>query len=193
MTDDALLFAAILASVCAAVVLRRAWSLPRRSIAWNGAGWCLFGLGLVLGWIGAGAWGSTVATIGGIGAALLLLAYAAATAPAANGARASNRRVGALPEGREPFRLGRRIVTFLMIVLAAMVVSLGLALATRGVFALGGAGEANANVASFFTMPLAWAVLAFVLLLEEQRARQWRLLAIAAAPGVLAVAAGLAI
>jgi xanthine/uracil permease len=80
-----------------------------------------------------------------------------------------------------------------MIVLAAMVVSLGIALATRGLFAWGGAGEANANVASFFMMPLAWAVLAFFLLLEEQRARQWRLLAVAAAPGVLAVAAGLAI
>ncbi len=184
--------AAIIASMGAALVLRRAWSLPRRSLGWNAIGWCLFGLGITLGWIAGGAWGSTIATIGGIGAALLLLAHAAVTAPPATGARASNRRVGALPEGREPFRLGRRIVTFLMVVLAAMIVALGLGLAARGLLAWSGAGEANANVASFFLMPVAWAMLAFFLLLEEERARQWRLLALAAAPGMLALAAGLA-
>ena len=192
MTDDTLLFAATIASICAAVVLRRAWALPRRSPTWNAVGWGLFGLGAVLGWLAAGAWGSTVAAIGGMAAALSLLAYAAATAPASTNARASNRRVGALPEGGEPRRIGRRIATFLIVVLAAMIVSIGIALATRGLIALSGGGEANANVASFFMMPLAWAVLAFFLLMEERRARQWRMLAITAVPGVVAIVAGLA-
>jgi hypothetical protein len=192
MIADTLLVAAGASAAAGSVVLRFAWSLPRRSIAWNTAGWGLFGLGALLGWLSAGAWGTAVASLCGMGAALLLLAHAAGTTPAPANARASNRRAGALPERGEPWRLGRRIVTFLIVVLVAMIVSVGLAVAARGLVAWSGAGEANANVASLFVMPLAWALLAFALLMEERRARQWRLLAIAAVPGALAMISGLA-
>jgi len=190
--ENALLIAAGIGAACGSAALRFAWSLPRRSRTWNGIGWGLFGLGLVLGWLAAGAWGASIAALAGMTAALLILAYAAATAPAAAGAKASNRRAGALPEGSEPWRLGRRIATFLIVTLAAMIVSVGLAVAARELIVWSGAGEANANVGSFFVMPLAWALLAFALLMEERRVRQWRLLALCAVPGVLAVAAGVA-
>lgn len=192
MAQDAFLIAAGLSAACASAALRRAWSLPRRSPAWNGVGWGLFGLGAVLGWVGAGAWGTAMAALSGMATALLFLAYAATTAPAAANARASNRRVGALPEGSERWRLGRRIGTFLIVVLAASIVSVGLAIAARSLLAWSGAGEADANVASFYVMPLAWALLAFLVLMEESRARQWRLLALSAVPGLVAVVAGLA-
>jgi phosphoglycerol transferase MdoB-like AlkP superfamily enzyme len=132
-----------------------------------------------------------VASLFGMGAALLFLAYAAGTAPATAN-KASNRRVGALPEGSEPRRIGGRIATFLIVVLVAMIVSVGLALTARGLVAWSGAGDANANVASFFVMPLAWTLLAFAVLMEERRAKQWRLLAMSAVPGVVAVIIGVA-
>lgn len=188
---DALLIAASASAAGGSAALRFAWSLPRRSRAWNSLGWGLFALGAVLGWLSAGAWGAAIASLFGMAAALLFLAYAAATAPATT-AKASNRRAGALPEGGEPWRIGRRIGTFAIVVLVAMIVSVGLAVAARGLVAWSGAGDANANVASFFVMPLAWTLLAFALLMEERRARQWRLLALCAVPGVLAVVAGVA-
>jgi hypothetical protein len=186
---DALLIAASASAAGGSAALRFAWSLPRRSPAWNSLGWGLFALGAVLGWLSAGAWGAAIASLFGMAAALLFLAYAAATAPATT-AKASNRRAGALPEGGEPWRIGRRIGTFAIVVLVAMIVSIGLAVAARGLIAWSGGGDANANVASFFVMPLAWTLLAFALLMEERRARQWRLLALCAVPGVLAVVTG---
>ena len=190
MAGEVLLVLAGASAAGCSLVLRFAWSLPRRSSAWNAMGWGLFGLGTLLGWSSAGAWGSAVASLFGMASALLLLGHAAVKAPPATGARASNRRAGMLPAGGEPWHLRRRIATFLIVVLGAMVVSVGLAVAARGLVAWSGAGEANANVASFFTMPLAWALLAFALLVEERRARQWRLLAVSAVPGVLAAMAG---
>jgi len=190
---EALLTAGSIAAAGGAAALRFAWSLRRRSLAWNGVGWGLFALAAALGWLSAGAWGTAVAALAGMAAALLLLAYAAATAPPSANGKASNRRVGALREGREPWRLGRRIGTFLIVVPIAMIVSVGLALALRGVLAWSGAGEANANVASFFVMPLAWALLGFTLLMEERRAKQWRLIAMSAVPGIVSAAVGLAV
>ena len=189
---DPMLFAASAGTALGSAVLRYAWSLPRRSRSWNGIGWGLFALGALLGAVSAGAWGVAVAALFGMGTALIFLAHAAATARATTEARASNRRAGALPEGSEPWRIGRRIVTFLIVMLVAMIVSIGLAVAIRSLFAWGGAGEANANVAGLFAMPVAWALLVFVLLMEEDRAQQWRLLAMFAVPGALAAIVGAA-
>ncbi len=192
MMDNALLIAAGASAASGSAALRFAWSLRKRSPAWNSAGWGLLALGSVLGWLGAGAWGTTVAALFGMGSALLFLAYAAATAPAAANARASSRRAGALPERGEPWHLRRRIVTFLIVAMVAMIVSIGLALAARGLVAWSGAGDADAIATGFFVMPLAWTLLAFAVLMEERRARQWRLLAMSAVPGVVAVIVGVA-
>jgi hypothetical protein len=191
MMSDGLLIAAGASAACGSAALRFAWSLPKRSPVWNSVGWGLFALGTVLAWLSAGAWGTAVASLFGMAAALLLLAYAAGTAPATTN-KASNRRAGVLPEGGEPRRIRRRIVTLLIVVLVAMIVSVGLALAARGLVVWAGAGEANATVTSFFVMPLAWTLLAFAVLMEERRAKQWRMLAMSAVPGVVAVIIGVA-
>ncbi len=191
MAADTLLIAAGASAACGSAALRFAWSRSRRSVGWNAAGWGLFALGALAGGLSAGAWGVAVASICGMGAALLFLCHAAATSPAVASGKASNRRVGMLPQGDEPRHIWRRVNTFLIVVLVAMVVAVGLAIATRSLMVWAGTGEANANVASLFAMPLAWTLLAYALLMEERRVRQWRLLAIFAVPGVIAVITGL--
>jgi hypothetical protein len=187
---DTLLIAASASAVGGSAVLRYAWSLPRRSTALNGVGWGLFLAGIIAGWWSAGAWGTTIVSLFGIGAALLFLGHAAATAPAAN-ARASNRRVNMLPEHGEPLHLARRFMTFCIVAIAALIVSVGLGVATHSLMAWAGAVPANAIVAGFFMMPLAWGLLAYTLLMEERRTRQWAMLGILAVPGALAVFIGL--
>jgi len=192
MAAGALLIVAGASAAGGSAALRFAWSHARRSIGWNSAGWGLFALAVVTGWAAAGAWGVAMATLWGMGAAMALLAYAAATAPAASGAKASNRRANMLPQGNEKLHLLRRIITFLLVALVAMIVSIGLALATRGLLLAAGASEANAIVLAFFAMPLAWMGLSYALLMQERRARQWRLLLLWAVPGLIALGAGLA-
>lgn len=192
MIADIPLVVAGASAACGSAVLRFAWSRPRRSLPWNVAGWGLFGLAILAGWLAAGAWGVAVANLWGMGVAMILLSHAALTSPAAAGAKASNRRVNMLPQGGEPLRLVRRIVTFLIVALIAMIVSIGLAMATRSLLIWFAASEANANVAGLFIMPVAWALLSYTLLMEERRMRQWRLLLIYAVPGILALVTGLA-
>ena len=192
MSSDALIMAASASAACGSAALRFAWSRPRRSMAWNGVGWGLFALAAVLGAFGAGAWGIAVASMWGMAAALLLLTHAALMSPADKAAKASNRRVNMLPQGNEPLHLVRRIVTFLIVALTAMIVSIGLALAARSLVFLSGAGEANANVMAYYAQPIAWGLLAYALLMMECRASQWKLLLACAVPGAIALAAGMA-
>jgi hypothetical protein len=187
---DTLLIAASASAACGNAVLRYAWSLPRRSTALNGMGWGVFLAGIIAGWWSAGAWGTTIASLFGMAPALLFLGHAAATAPAAN-AKASNRRVNMLPEQGEPLHLARRFMTFFIVAIVALIVSVGLGVATHSLMAWAGAAPANSIVAGFFMMPLAWGLLAYALLMEERRARQWALLGILAVPGILAVFIGL--
>lgn len=191
MMDDMILIAAGASAACGCAALRYAWSLPQRSPVWNAAGWGLLALGVVLGWSAAGAWGSAVASLVGMAAAMVFLAYSAWTAPIRVAGKASNRRVGALPEAGEARHIRRRVMTFLIVVVGAWIVSTGIAVAARSLMAWAGAGEANANVTAFFVIPLAWTALAFALLMEERRSRQWRMLAICAVPGIVATAIGL--
>ncbi|EPR16950.1 hypothetical protein M527_18790 [Sphingobium indicum IP26] len=188
---DTLLILAGVSAACGSAALRHAWSLHRRSSLWNAAGWGLFLLGVLAGWWGAGAWGVSVASLVGMSAALLILSHAAITSPAAANAKASNRRVGMLPERGEPLHLRRRLMTFLIVVILAMIVSTGLGIAAYGLMALTGAAEANSVVTGFFVTPLAWSILAYALLIEERRIRQWATLGILAVPGALALIFGL--
>lgn len=183
-------FLLTMACLCAAggaVSLRLAWGRMYRSVPLNATGWGLFALAAILAWPAAGAWGEAISASFGMGAALLLLAHAAAVTPAVPGAKASNRRVGMLPGKGEALNLARRFVTFCIVALLAMIVSIGVAIAAKSALALAGASEANAIVAAFFVMPLAWAILAFILLMQERRARQWRLLLLWAVPGIFAL------
>lgn len=152
-------------------VLRYAWSLPRRSPATNGIGWALLALSLSGAGATDGAWGVSVAALGAMLAAFVLLAVAGIRAPARR-AKASNRRVGMLPEQGEPRRIGRRVGTFLLTIVAGFAVSIGLGLAVRGLGDLLGWSEANANVLALYTVPLAWSALVFALLMQQTRRSQ---------------------
>ncbi|OWK30520.1 hypothetical protein [Sphingomonas mucosissima] len=173
---DMLLAGAAAASIVAIGVLRLAWSRPRRSTALNNVGWAMLLAASIIAGVHSGAWGISIAAIFAMAAALLWLAHAALLSPSSPGAKVSNRRVRMLPEGSEPLQLGRRLVTFLMIAVAAALISTAVAIGVRALVLLVGAAEADANVAALAAMPLAWTVLSYVLLMKEAHAAQGRVL-----------------
>jgi phosphoglycerol transferase MdoB-like AlkP superfamily enzyme len=94
-----------------------------------------------------------------------------------------------LPQQGEPLRLGGRLITFFIVALAALTVSVGVAIAVRALMHVVGAREADAIVAALFAMPAAWSVLAFILLIQDRRSRQWGTLLLWSVPGVVVLAA----
>ena len=162
-------------------VLRFAWALPRRSGTWNAAGWGLLLAAAIGAGLAEGAWGVAVAAMLAMAAAMIALAIAGARSPQGR-ATASNRRVGMLPEGAEPRRIGRRIGTFALVMVAGAAVSIGLAAAVRGLGELLGWHAANSNALALFTVPLAWAVLCTVLLMQTRRRSQLLTLALCSLP-----------
>lgn len=160
----------------AILVLRHAWALPARVPAWNALGWGLMAAGTIAAWRGDGAWGLAVAMLVATGTAFALLAHAGATTPP-RPAKASNRRAGMLPQGGEPWRIGRRIATFLIVTLGGLVAAIGLGVAVRGAGVAAGWHESDANVLALFVVPVAWGVLATVLTMQARRRAQLATLA----------------
>lgn len=181
-----LVWAGAAAAILGVLLLRRAWGLPRRSVALNGAAWALIVLGAALGIAGNGAWGAAIVSLFGMGMAALLLAQAAAASRPGK-TRASDRKAHILPAEGEPRRIGRRLLTFLITVPLAMLVSLLVALAARALAGLGGWAEADSNGLALLMMPLLWGVLAFALLMMPRRRTQfmWLLFPAAASLGLI--------
>jgi len=176
-----LLWLAAALGVAGVAALRFAWSLPRRSAAWNGIGWGLLLLATVAAGMAEGAWGIAVAALIAMGTAAILLAVAGIRSPRGRAA-ASNRRVGLLPEGAEPRRIGRRFGTFALVILAGFAAAVGLAMSVRSLGGLLGWSEANANALALFVAPLVWAMLATVLLMQTRRRSQIATLALCFLP-----------
>ncbi len=151
--------------------LRYAWSLPRRSPMMNGIGWGLLVLSSVGAGLAEGAWGVSVAALCATLAAFAMLTVAGIRSPARQ-AKGSSRRAGMLPERGEPRRIGRRAGTFLLTIVAGFAVSIGLALAIRGLGGVLGWSEANANVLALFSVPVTWSILVYVLLMQQSRHSQ---------------------
>ena len=189
MSTNVLLLLAALSAAASVAVLRASWAQKKRSALLNVLGWGLIALAAVLGWLAAGMWGASVATMVGMGAAGIALAIAGAMAPKGK-ATASNRRVKMLPEAGEPRQVGRRIVTFLITVPLALIVSIGLAVAARGLADALGASPADSVTLAFFTAPLAWGTLLHVLLIQQRRSGQWLALLVGALPVVPVVLTG---
>lgn len=177
MSGDGILLLGASAAVGGAVVLRLSWARRARSHPLNLAGWGLLALAAALGWQAAGAWGLSVEVIVAMVVALSFLAYAAWTSPP-GATKASNRRAGMLPEQGKPLRLGRRLVTFVLVGILALLASLGAALGMRLLAILAGAGEADANVLALFIAPLAWSLLGYALLMTLDRRRQFGMVAV---------------
>jgi hypothetical protein len=176
-----LLWMAAALGVAGVAALRFAWSLARRSAVWNGIGWGLLALSAVAAGQTEGAWGVAVAALFAMGAATVLLAAAAVRSPRGRAA-ASNRRVGLLPEGAEPRRIGRRFGTFALVILAGFAAAVSLAMGVRGLAGLLGWSEANANALALFATPLTWAVLVTGLLMQTRRRSQFTTLALCYLP-----------
>jgi hypothetical protein len=176
-----LLWIAAALGIAGVAALRFAWSLPRRSAAWNGFGWGLLALSTVGAGFAQGAWGIAIAALFAMVAATVMLAVAAVRSPGGRAA-ASNRRVGMLPEGAEPRRIGRRFGTFALVILAGFAAAVVLAMSVRGLGRLLGWSEANANALALFATPIAWSVLATVLLMQTRRRSQIATLALCCLP-----------
>ncbi len=177
------IWAGSIAVVAAVGLLRFAWGRRERSATLNAAAWGLLFAGLLAAGWGAGAWGVAVASLCAMLAALAALTIAGIQAPA-RAAKALDRRVGMLPEGSKPRRIGRRFGTFALVMLAGLAVSLALALAVRSLGGLLGWREADANALALFTAPLAWAVLCTVLPMQRSRRGQVLTLALCALPAL---------
>jgi hypothetical protein len=182
MADD-LIWLAALGAIGGVGLLRFGWGQAKRSIPLNTGGWLLIALAAIIGWAGAGMWGASVAALAGMGAAAVLLAVAAARSPKGR-AKASNRRVKLLPERGEKLRIGGRLLTFLLTAPLAMALAVGLGVALRGLAIGLGASEANANTLGLFFPPIAWGLIAFVLLIQERRRMQALVVLICALPVV---------
>jgi len=189
MTGNVIHLTAALLALAAIAVLRLSWGQPKRSTGLNAVGWLALILALVAGWSAAGAWGASVASLWAMGAAFVVLAYAAWRSPPAR-RTASNRRAGMLPEGGEPKRVWGRFATFVIVVVAGMAASIALAVTARWMALLAGASEANANVIALFAAPLGWTVLVFLLLMTRSRKRQMTLLAAPLASAIAAFLSG---
>jgi hypothetical protein len=175
-----LIWIAAALGIAGVAALRLAWAQANRSPGLNSVGWLLLAAGAITGGGAAGAWGVAVASLFPMGLALLLLGIAAMRSPAGK-TKASNRRVNMLPEVGEPRRIGRRIGTFLIVVVAGLVSSIALAVAIRAAGSAIGWSEADAIALAFFSVPLVWSILAFVLLMQQSRKTQtWTLLGTAA-------------
>ena len=157
--------------VAAVALLRLAWARRRRSARLTGSAWAALAVAVILAWRGEGAWGVAILSMFAMAAALVALAVAGARSPRGR-EKASDRRAGMLPEAGEPRRIGSRIATFLLVIFGGLVASVGLAIVARGLGILLGWSEADANALAFFALPLAWAALAAILLIQPRRRSQ---------------------
>ncbi|MEH6661551.1 MAG: hypothetical protein V7679_07890 [Parasphingorhabdus sp.] len=189
MADEMLFAAGSASAVAAILVLRFSWARPGRSRLLNAAGWLLLAISVATGWACAGAWGVTVISLWAMATALVVLAFAVwKSSPARR--KPSSRRAGILPEAGEPLRIGSRFATFFLVVIAAMISSIGLAITTRWIALLIGASEANANVLALFAAPLGWTILAFLILMTDSRKRQLAIIALPVASAIPAFVTG---
>lgn len=189
MALDPLYPVGLAAALAAITLLRLSWARPGRSVLLNSAGWLVLAGSLSAGWSLAGAWGVTVMSLWAMAAAFVFLAFAAWQSPQTR-RKPSGRRLGMLPEAGEPWHLGHRCATFLLVALAAMVSAIALAIATRCIVLLMGASEANANVLALFAVPLGWTAMAFLILMTDSRKRQLAIIAIPIASVVPAIIGG---
>lgn len=187
---EAMLWLAAALGVGGVGALRSAWSRPQRSAPINGLGWAALAASAMVGWHHSGAWGVSIAALAAMAAAFVALAVAAARAPAGRAA-SPNRRAGMLPQPGEPRHIGRRVATFLLVVPGGFLASIALCLSVRALGMLLGWGEANANVAALFTVPIAWAVIVTLLLMQASRRSQYTTLLACALAGMPFLLTGL--
>lgn len=144
--------------------LRLAWGRARAGPA-TPIGWAAIALGLVLLASREGAWGLAVGGLIGSAAAFALLAYAWWRDLPARAAARTGRTTLRLHEGGR-LHLGRRFLTFLLVVFAAMGASVAAGVAAQAFGRAVGWTEADSNTLGLFVFPVAWTLLATVMMLR---------------------------
>lgn len=179
--SDSVMIAACASAIGGVAILRAAWARPNRSMLLNAAGWALLLGGALTGWNASGAWGMSIASLAAMTAAFAALGWAAGrSAPGRQ--KPSNRQVRMLPEQGEPLRIGRRMVTFVLVTFVAALLAIGLAVGFCGLARIAGWSEADRNCAAILFMPLAWAAIAFAVLMQPRRKGQVKMLLAASLP-----------
>jgi len=165
--------------------LRLGWR-RRSSWAFAPTGWAMAALGLLLLAFQNGAWGLAVGGLVGSATALLLLAHAGLRdRPAPAGPVRSSRTTLRLHEDGH-LQLGRRVLTFLLVVPGAMAASMAAGLAAQALTRAAGWTEPDSTALGLFAFPTAWALLATVMMLRNGAVSMTRpLAATLAASGIL--------
>lgn len=190
MTQSIWPLIAALAGIAGIGVLRASWSRDQRSHRMNITGWSLILSAAACGVAFAGAWGIAIAALPPMTGAFALLAMAAIRSQPGK-VRAAPRRDYVGIAQRAPMRLAARSLTFVLVAVLAAIVGLGIATAAGGLVLLGGAGKSDAYATALFMMPMAWGVLAFVLLMQPHRRGQAKVLAFASIPAWPCLAVGI--
>ncbi|MBL4791759.1 hypothetical protein AAG607_08840 [Citromicrobium bathyomarinum] len=171
MDAGLLMWLAAVFALTGVAVLRMSWGRATRSTPLNLAGWGALLVGLALADRAAGEWGIAV-TVLVIGAAALAALAVAACKPVNRGPRKAPRTAHRGANEIKP-RSRSGLLTFTVAGPLALGASLLFALAIRALILFGGGAEADANVAVLATVPIAWPVLAFALLMMSRRADQF--------------------
>ena len=170
MDGDTSIWLAATLAIAGVAVLRLSWGKPQRSTILNIIGWITLFAALVVGDSAAGEWGVAVTALVVTFAACVALAFAAAKP--ARKARAKTIRTSHRGSSEDAVARRSGWVTFVIAGPLALVASLLLALAIRALILMAGGAEADGNVAVLATVPVAWPVLTFALLMMTRRARQ---------------------
>ena len=172
MAGGGLMWLAAALAVAGILLLRASWARPVRSTPLNLCAWLALLAAAIIGGVEAGAWGMAVTALVATGAAMLLLAKAVFEQPRWKRPAKQPREVDG--SGNDPKTgLSRGIVTFLLAGPIALAVSTLFALAARIALIATGASEADGNVAVLATVPVAWPILSFALLMMTHRAPQF--------------------
>lgn len=171
MEGGALIWVAAILAIAGVALLRLSWGKPYRSTALNVGGWVVLAAALVVADQTAGEWGVAVTVLVATAAAFAVLVVAARTP--ARKARAKTIRTSqrGSSEMASPVRSG--LLTFAIAGPLALVASVLLALAVRALIIGAGGAEADGNVAVLATVPIAWPVLSFALLMMSHRGTQF--------------------
>ena len=178
----------IAAALSAIARLRMSWGMSKRSVAANGAAWLLLATGIVLAGAGVGAWGIAIASLWAMGLAAVFLAIAAWRS-GKTPAKANDRRARMLSRGGS-LHLGQRALTFAITVPLAMAASLSLSVGLHWALNALGWRPADAIAVALVAIPMSWALLASILLMQQSRKSQWISLGLTAATAVPAILAG---
>ena len=178
MGGDALIWIGAALAIAGVALLRFSWGRPVRSVQLNIAGWGALVASLIAADLSAGEWGIAVIVLVATFAAFVALAFASvkpARRARAKTVRTSHRGSGEVPPGkRGEVPPGKRSgwLTFAIAGPLALAASVLLALAVRALILAAGGAEADGNVAVLATVPLAWPILSFALLMMSRRAAQ---------------------